>query len=77
MVSLLYRQLRREVHQAVAGANDYNVLSNLGCTYTFWVETAATDMDIKTDGTDKFFGSVFLGVTNDADGKTFISTFSK
>ena len=59
---------------AVAGANDYNVLSNLGCTYTFWVETAATDMDIKTDGTDKFFGSVFLGVTDDEDGKTFIST---
>ena len=59
---------------AVAGANDYNVLSNLGCTYTFWVETAATDMDIKTDGTDRFFGSVFLGVTDDEDGKTFISS---
>ena len=58
----------------VAGANDYNVLSNLGCTYTFWVQTLATDMDIKTDGTDRFFGSVFLGVTNDADGKTFISS---
>jgi len=60
--------------QAAAGANDYNVASNLGCTYTFWVETAATDMDIKTDGTDKFFGSVFLGVNDGADGKTFIST---
>ena len=58
---------------AVAGANDYNVASNLGCTYTFWVETAATDMDIKTDGTDKFFGGVYIGV-NDATGKTFISS---
>ena len=44
---------------ASAGANDYNVASNLGCTYTFWVETAATDMDILTDGTDKFYGAVF------------------
>ena len=55
------------------GGNDYNVLSNLGCTYTFWVETAATDMDIKTDGTDKFFGGVYIGVNN-ATGKTFISS---
>ena len=58
---------------AVAGANDYNVLSNLGCTYTFWVETAATDMDIKTDGTDRFFGGLYIGANN-ATGKTFIST---
>ena len=57
----------------VAGTNDYNVLSNLGCTYTFWVETAATDMDIKTDGTDRFFGGLYIGVNN-ATGKTFIST---
>ena len=59
---------------AVAGANDYNVLSNLGCTYTFWVETAATDMDIKTDGTDRFFGAVYTGLDDSAAGKTFISS---
>ena len=57
---------------AVAGANDYNVASNLGCTYTFWVETAATDMDILTDGTDKFVGGLYTG-KDDATGKTFIS----
>ena len=57
----------------VAGANDYNVLSNLGCIYTFWVETAATDMDIKTDGTDRFFGAVYTGLDDSAAGKTFIS----
>ena len=56
----------------VAGANDYNVLSNLGCTYTFWVQTAASDMDIKTDGTDKFYGSVFTCINNSV-GKLFIS----
>ena len=47
-------------------------VNNLGSTYTFFVETAATDMDIKTDGTDKFVGGVYIGVNN-ATGKTFIS----
>jgi len=31
---------------AAAGTNDYNVASNLGCTYLFWVQTLAVDMDI-------------------------------
>ena len=52
--------------------NDPNNTNNLGATYTFIVETAATDMDIKTDGTDKFVGGVYIGVNN-ATGKTFIS----
>jgi len=60
---------------AVAGANDYNVLSNLGATFTFLVETAATDMDIKTDGTDRFYGGLYIGANN-ATGKTFISDSS-
>ena len=58
---------------AVAGANDYNVLSNLGCTYLFWVETLAVDMDIKTDGTDKFYGAVYTGIDSEATGETFLS----
>ena len=60
----------------VAGANDYNVLSNLGCTYTFWVETLAVDMDIKTDGTDKFYGAIFNGVDSAATGETFAANAS-
>ena len=52
--------------------NDPNNANNLGATFTFVVETAATDMDIKTDGTDKFVGGVYIGVNN-ATGKTFIS----
>ena len=60
----------------VAGANDYNVASNLGCTYLFWVQTAATDMDIKTDGTDRFFGAVFIGIDSEATGETFLSDSS-
>ena len=52
--------------------NDPNSTNYLGATFTFVVETAATDMDIKTDGTDKFVGGVYIGVNN-ATGKTFIS----
>ena len=52
--------------------SDPNQTNNLGATFTFVVETAATDMDILTDGTDKFVGGLYTGVTN-ATGKTFIS----
>jgi hypothetical protein len=51
---------------------DPSQLCNLGAQFTFIVVTAATDMDIKTDGTDKFVGGLYTGVT-DATGKTFIS----
>ena len=51
---------------------DPNQLNNLGASFYFVVETAATDMDILTDGTDKFVGGLYTGVTN-ATGKTFIS----
>ena len=60
----------------VAGANDYNVLSNLGCTYLFWVETLAVDMDIKTDGTDKFYGAIFNGIDSEETGETFAANAS-
>ena len=46
--------------------------NNLGVQFTFIVVTAATVMDILTDGTDKFVGGVYTGV-DDATGKTFIS----
>jgi len=51
---------------------DPNQLCNLGAQFTFIVVTAATDMDITTDGTDKYVGGTYTGVT-DATGKTFIS----
>ena len=52
--------------------DDPNQTNNLGATFTFIVETAATDLDILTDGTDKFVGGLYTGVNN-ATGKTFIS----
>ena len=52
---------------------DPNQLNNLGATFTFLVVTAATDMDIVTDGTDKFLGMVYTGITTAATGKTWVS----
>lgn len=53
-------------------STDPNQLNNLGASFYFVIETAATDLDIKTDGTDKFVGGLYIGVNN-ATGKTFIS----
>jgi hypothetical protein len=46
--------------------------NNIGASFSFFIETTATDLDIKTDGTDKFVGGLYTGVDN-ATGKTFIS----
>ena len=37
------------------------------------VETAATDMDIYTDGTDKFVGAVYTGIDSEETGETFLA----
>ena len=58
-------------NSAVAGDTDYNNLNNIGASFYFFVETAATDMDILTDGTDKFVGSVVVGV-DDGTKKIFV-----
>ena len=54
-------------------AGDPNQTNNLGATFTFLVITAATDMDISTDGTDKYVGGAYIGIDDSAAGKTFIS----
>ena len=60
------------VATAPGSDDDPNQLNNLGASFTFVIETAATDLDIKTDGTDKFVGGLYMG-KSDAAGKTFIS----
>ena len=60
---------------ATAGDNDVNNLNNIGATFTFFVETAATDMDILTDGTDKFKGAIMIGV-DDGSKKAFVADSS-
>ena len=56
---------------ASAGDNDVNNLNNLGATFNFVLGTAATDMDILTDGTDRFKGAILIGV-NDGAKKAFV-----
>ncbi len=56
----------------VAGpGSDPNNLNNIGASFYFYVETLATDLDIKTDGTDKFTGAVIIAV-NDGSKKAFV-----
>ena len=52
---------------------DPSQTANLGAQFTFIVVTAATDMDIKTDGADKFVGGSYTGIDDSAAGKSFIS----
>jgi len=41
--------------------------SEIGATYKFFIGTDSTDLDIKTDGTDKFSGNLFVtGTTSKA-----------
>lgn len=47
------------------------VSSEIGAKYTFFIGTDATDLDIKTDGTDKYVGQLTISKTNDAE-KTFV-----
>lgn len=46
---------------------DPNTLNNLGATYRVFIETSATAVAIKTNGTDKFVGSLLL-VDTDSSG---------
>jgi hypothetical protein len=46
---------------------DPNTVNNVGTSYTFVVETAATALSIVTDGTDKFVGSMLM-VDTDSSG---------
>ena len=50
---------------------DPNQLNNVGASFYFYIETLATDLDIKTDGTDKFKGAVFIAV-DDGVEKAFV-----
>jgi len=38
--------------------------AEIGAVYRFFIGTTASDLDIKTDGTDKFVGSISVGITN-------------
>ncbi len=54
---------------------DPNQTNNIGATLHFYIETAATDLDIKTDGTDKFKGAILIAV-DDGAKKAFVPAAS-
>ena len=54
---------------------DPNQANNIGASFYFVIETAATDLDIKTDGTDKFKGAVMVAV-DDGAKKAFVPAAS-
>ena len=45
--------------------------NNIGASFYFYVETAATDLDILTDGTDKFVGAAIVAI-DDSTNKAFV-----
>ena len=45
--------------------------NNTGASFFFYVETAATDLDILTNGTDKFVGAAIVAI-DDSTNKAFI-----
>ena len=49
---------------------DPNTLNNIGATYSIFVETTASAVAIKTDGTDKFVGSLMM-VDTDSSGAAY------
>ena len=55
---------------ATAGDTDYNNLNNIGASFYFYVDTLATDLQIVTDGTDKFTGAAMIAV-DDGSKKAF------
>ncbi len=49
--------------------------NNIGASFYFYVETAATDLDILTDGTDKLVGAAMVAV-DDGAKKAFVPAAS-
>jgi hypothetical protein len=46
--------------------SDPNNLNNIGASFYFYVDTTATDVQIVTDGTDKFVGAAMIAVDDGA-----------
>lgn len=49
---------------------DPNTANNIGTSYSFYIETTATSVKIKTDGIDKFVGSILMVDTDSAGAVT-------
>ena len=51
---------------ATAGSTDYNNQNNIGASFYFYVDLTATDVQIVTDGVDKFTGAAMIAVDDGA-----------
>ena len=51
---------------ATAGTTDYNNQNNIGASFYFYIDTTATDVQIVTDGVDKFTGAAMIAVDDGA-----------
>jgi len=58
--------INANANAATAGETDYNNQNNIGATFTFYVDLTATDIQIVTDGTDKFTGAAMIAVDDGA-----------
>jgi hypothetical protein len=54
---------------------DPNQANNIGASFFFYIETLASDLDILTDGTDKFKGAVIIAI-DDSTKKAFVPAAS-
>jgi len=51
---------------ASAGETDYNNQNNIGASFYFYVDLTATDVQIVTDGVDRFTGAAMIAVDDGA-----------
>ena len=58
--------INTNANAASAGETDYNNLNNIGASFYFYVDLTATDVQIVTDGTDKFTGAAMIAVDDGA-----------
>ena len=58
--------INTNANAASAGETDYNNQNNIGASFYFYVDLTATDVQIVTDGTDKFTGAAMIAVDDGA-----------
>ena len=58
--------INANANSATAGETDYNNQNNIGASFYFYVDLTATDVQIVTDGTDKFTGAAMIAVDDGA-----------
>ena len=58
--------INANANSATAGETDYNNQNNIGASFYFYVDLTATDVQIVTDGVDRFTGAAMIAVDDGA-----------